>query len=62
MKHMTDNSSSKDTARLYASYMLSLSFFALAGSIVYFTYEMAMVSKQITTPKRYPKAKLRDVA
>ena len=47
---MTDTSiasSSSDSTRLVASYLLSLSLFALAGSIVYFTYEMAMVSKQI---------------
>lgn len=41
------NEISKDSARLVASYLLSLSLFALAGSIVYFTYEVAMVSKQI---------------
>ena len=39
--------SNRDNARLVASYLLSLSLFALAGSIAYFTYEMAMVSKQI---------------
>ena len=37
----------KDTPRLLASYLLPLSLFALAGSIVYFTYQVAMVSKQI---------------
>ena len=37
----------KGTPRLLASYLLSLSLFALAGSIVYFTYQVAMVSKQI---------------
>ena len=39
--------SSKDGARLVASYFLSLSLFTLTGSIVYFTYEMVIVSKQI---------------
>ena len=37
----------KDSPKQLASYLLSLSLFALAGSIVYFTYEMASVSKQI---------------
>jgi len=36
-----------DSRKLLASYSLSLSLFALAGAIVYFTYEMANVSKQI---------------
>ena len=31
----------------YASYLFSLAIFALAGSIIYFTYEIASVSKQI---------------
>jgi surface antigen/archaellum component FlaC len=47
---MIDNSIAnpgKDKARLIASYLFSLSLFALASSIAYFTYEMAMVSKQI---------------
>jgi surface antigen/archaellum component FlaC len=39
--------SNRDNARLVASYLLALSLFALATSIAYFTYEMAMVSKQI---------------
>ena len=39
--------SNRDNARLVASYLLALSLFALAASIAYFTYEMAMVSKQI---------------
>lgn len=39
--------SNKDGARLVASYLFSLSLFALAGSIVYFTYQIAIVSKQI---------------
>ncbi|MBT8118565.1 MAG: hypothetical protein KJN89_02510 [Gammaproteobacteria bacterium] len=37
----------KSNARLIASYLLPLSLFALAGSIVYFTYQVSMVSKQI---------------
>ncbi len=36
-----------NTPKLFASYFSSLSLFALAGSIVYFTYEVASVSKQI---------------
>jgi archaellum component FlaC len=36
-----------ETARLLASYLLSLSLFSLAGAIAYFTYEVAIVSKQI---------------
>ncbi len=36
-----------NTPKLFASYLFSLSLFALAGSIVYFTYEVANVSKQI---------------
>lgn len=47
---MNDNSVGvleKGTPRLLASYLLPLSLFALAGSIVYFTYQVAMVSKQI---------------
>jgi len=36
-----------NTPKLFASYLFSLSLFALAGSIVYFTYEIASVSKQI---------------
>ncbi|NOQ87960.1 MAG: hypothetical protein GQ550_03470 [Gammaproteobacteria bacterium] len=39
--------SSKDSARLLASYLLSLSLFSLAAAIVYFTYQAAIVSKQI---------------
>ena len=41
------NETSKDSTRLVASYLLSLSLFALAGSIVYFTYQITVVSKQI---------------
>ncbi len=36
-----------DSPKQLASYLLSLSLFALAASIVYFTYEIAIVSKQI---------------
>ena len=39
--------SGKGKASLVASYLFSLSLFALAGSIVYFTYEVAIISKQI---------------
>jgi archaellum component FlaC/surface antigen len=42
---MTENF--KDSARLLVSYLLPLSLFSLAGAIVYFTYEVAIVSKQI---------------
>ena len=37
----------KDSPKQFATVLLSLSLFALAGAIVYFTYEMASVSKQI---------------
>lgn len=47
MNEAAHNTNGKDNARLLASYLLSLSLFAVAGSIVYFTYEIAMVSKQI---------------
>jgi len=47
MNETTKNSFDKDNARLLASYVSSLSLFALAGSIVYFTYQVAVVSKQI---------------
>jgi len=40
-------SSGKAKSSLLASYLFSLSLFALAGSIVYFTYEVAIISKQI---------------
>ena len=36
-----------ETAKLLASYLLSLSLFALAGSFVYFTIEMSAVTRQI---------------
>lgn len=41
------NNAVKDRARLIASYLFSLSLFSLAGSIVYFTYETVIISKQI---------------
>ena len=44
---MEGNNLSKDKARLIASYLLSLSLFALAGSIIYFTYEVAIIGKQV---------------
>lgn len=47
---MTDNINRHvryETARLLASYLLSLSLFTLAGSFVYFTIEMAAVTRQI---------------
>ncbi len=47
---MTNNineSSQYETAKLLASYLFSLSLFALAGSLVYFTVEIAAVSKHI---------------
>ncbi len=47
MNEATKKSFDKDSARLLASYVSSLSLFALAGSIVYFTYQVAVVSKQI---------------
>lgn len=47
MKITSKDYSGKDSARLLASYLLSLSLFSLAGAIAYFTYEVAIVSKQI---------------
>jgi len=47
MDDMSKKSSGKDNATLLASYLLPLSLFSLAGAIVYFTYEIAVVSKQI---------------
>ncbi len=47
MNDVSQVNSNKDGARLVASYLVSLSLFALAGSIVYFTYQIAIVSKQI---------------
>lgn len=44
---MTDNHDKYTTARLLASYFLSLSLFALAASLAYFTYELSTVSRQI---------------
>ena len=40
-------SSGKGKASLVASYLFSLSLFSLAGSVVYFTYEVVIISKQI---------------
>jgi len=47
MNDSSKNNLSKDSARLLASYLLSLSLFSLAAAIVYFTYEVVIVSKQI---------------
>ena len=47
MNDTSTASSGKNKASLVASYLFSLSLFALAGSVVYFTYEVAIVSKQI---------------
>ena len=47
MNDASKDCSGKDSARLLASYLLSLSLFALAGAIAYFTYEVAVISKQI---------------
>ncbi len=47
MNDSSKNTLSKDSARLLASYLLSLSLFSLAAAIVYFTYQVAIVSKQI---------------
>ncbi len=44
---MSSTKFSKEDARLLASYLMSLSLFALTGAIVYFTYQVAIVSKQI---------------
>lgn len=47
MNDVSNNAENKGNAKLIASYLMSLSLFALAGSIVYFTYQVAIVSKQI---------------
>ena len=47
MNDASTASSGKDKASLVASYLFSLSLFALAGSVVYFTYEVVIISKQI---------------
>ncbi len=47
MDDLVKDHASKAPTRLIASYLFSLSIFALAGSIVYFTYEMTNVSKQV---------------
>jgi hypothetical protein len=47
MNDTSKDYSGKDSAGLLASYLLSLSLFALAGAIVYFTYEVVIISKQI---------------
>lgn len=47
MNELAKDDAGKNGARLVASYLFSLSLFALAGSIAYFTYEMTTVSKQV---------------
>ena len=47
MNELVKDDGGKNGARLVASYLFSLSLFALAGSIAYFTYEMTNVSKQV---------------
>ncbi len=47
MNDLVKDDAGKDGARLFASYLFSLSLFTLAGSIAYFTYEMTNVSKQV---------------
>ena len=47
MNDSSTASSGKDKARLVASYLFSLSLFSLACSVVYFTYEVVIISKQI---------------
>lgn len=47
MDDLVKDHASKEPARLIASYLFSLSIFALAASIAYFTYEMTNVSKQV---------------
>ncbi|MBE9564287.1 MAG: hypothetical protein IMF17_03505, partial [Proteobacteria bacterium] len=38
---------SKEDAKLIASYLMSLSLFSLSAAIVYFTYQMSVISKQV---------------
>jgi surface antigen len=47
MNDVSIANSGKAKASLVASYLFSLSLFSLAGSVVYFTYEVAIISKQI---------------
>ncbi len=47
MNDASTASSGRNKASLVASYLFSLSLFALAGSVVYFTYEVAIISKHI---------------
>lgn len=47
MNDTSTASSGKNKASLVASYLFSLSLFALAGSVAYFTYEVVIISKQI---------------
>lgn len=47
MSDVSRTSLNRDNVKLLASYLLSLSLFALAGAIVYFTYQIAIVSQQI---------------
>lgn len=47
MSDISNNTSRHSSASLLSSYLLSLSLFSLAGAIIYFTYEIAIISKQI---------------
>jgi surface antigen/archaellum component FlaC len=47
MNEISDNTARHSGASLLASYLLSLSLFSLAGAIIYFTYEVVIISKQI---------------
>jgi len=47
MNDTAKNTSVNEGLKLLASYLMSLSLFSLAGAIVYFTYEVAIVSKHI---------------
>ncbi len=44
---MESENVTRGKAGLIASYLLSLSLFAMAGSIVYFTYEVALIGQQV---------------
>ncbi|MBL4712097.1 MAG: hypothetical protein JKX75_06315 [Gammaproteobacteria bacterium] len=47
MSTIQKTNTARNNARMLASYLLSFSLFAVAGAIVYFTYEVSVISKYI---------------
>lgn len=47
MNEVSGNTTRHSGASLLASYLLSLSLFSLAGAIIYFTYEVVIISEQV---------------